>query len=103
MEHEITSGSSLVDYSSPAFKSEYEMNGMHLYAFFAPELFQDDEGLDATGKYLVVLLHPTGQYTFTMYSSDGFWKIDEQHPILEQRLERELIQWLGDEIDSKTA
>ena|ERR1019366_2947689 len=100
MENESTSDSNLVDCSSAAFKSDYEMDGFHLYAFFAPELFYDDDGLDATGLYQITLLHPTGQYLFTMYPSDGFWKIDEEKPYITERIGPETIQWLGDEIDS---
>ena len=86
--------SELVDYSSTTFFKTYELNGMLFYAFFAQELYSEEDGLDSTGNYRIVLLHSSGQYSFTMYRSDGFWKIDEEKPFITNTIGKKIIQWL---------
>jgi hypothetical protein len=103
MANGTTPNSELVNYASSAFKRNYQLNGMVLYAFFAPEMYSEEDGLDCTGLYQIFLLHPTGQFIFKMHHCDGFWKIDGKKPYIKETLGNEMIQWLGDEIDSKTA
>ena len=63
----------LVRYDTGAFIKTYEEDGAVYYATFHPELYAEEDGLDATGRYLVVLLQPSGLTQLYLVHRDGKW------------------------------
>lgn len=63
----------LVHYETGTFIKTYSKDGAVYYATFHPELYPEEDGLDATGRYLVVLLQPTGLSHFFMIRGDDKW------------------------------
>jgi hypothetical protein len=84
------------DYASGAFKRTYEEGNARYYAAFHPE-FIDDDGLDQTGRYLVVFLHPTGMYTFHLVESHDKWIVENENLyFLLAKVGEERLQWISD-------
>ncbi|MBS1918282.1 MAG: hypothetical protein JST87_18595 [Bacteroidetes bacterium] len=85
----------ITDYASLSFKREYREGNAVYYAAFHPE-FIDDEGLDQTGRYLIVLLHYTGMYTFHMARQNNRWVIDSENTsYLIAKVGMTRIDWIG--------
>ena len=69
----------LVHYETGAFIKTYVKDGAVYYATFHPELYPEEDGLDATGRYLVVLLQPSGLIHFYMIRRDDKWSPSDEH------------------------
>jgi hypothetical protein len=67
----------LVRYDTGAFIKTYENDGAVYYASFHPELYSEEDSLEATARYLVVLLQPTGLTQLYLVSRDGKWIPDD--------------------------
>jgi len=67
------SGKSLCDYSHGVIFETYAAGDAVYYASCHPELCPEEDGLDATGRYLVVLLQPNGLFQFHVVLRDGKW------------------------------
>jgi hypothetical protein len=63
----------LIHYETGVFTQTYVKDGAVYYATFHPELYPEEDGLDATGRYLVVLLHFNGLSQFYMIRSNDKW------------------------------
>lgn len=90
---------STINYADKVFTRTYSHEGKKLYATFHPEVIIDREQYETTGRYLVVLLHPTlGLESFYLnYSNDTQqWAIDDNVPEI---VEDELLEWLGNQVE----
>ena len=70
---------SLVHYETGAFIKTYKEDGAVYYASFHEELYPEDDGLDGTGRYLVVLLQPSGLSHFYMIPEEDKWIPSDEH------------------------
>ncbi len=70
------SGKHLTDYSGGVIFETYEDGDTIYYVICHPELYSEEDGLDATGRYLVVLLQPNGLFQFHVVLRDGKWTPD---------------------------
>lgn len=69
----------LVHYETGAFIKTYKKNGAVYYASFHQELHSEGDELDGTGRYLVVLLQPSGLNHFYMIYKDDKWIPSDEH------------------------
>ena len=70
-------GNDLVHYETGVFIKTYVKDGAVYYATFHPELYPEGEGLDATGRYLVVLLQPSGLSQVYLNFDGEKWYLDD--------------------------
>lgn len=90
-----------INYADKVFLRTYTHEGKKLYATFHPEVVMDKDEYDTTGRYLVVLLHPTiGLQSFYLnyYNDQQKWGIDENSPEI---VEDELLEWCGNQIETQ--
>jgi len=100
----------LVHYETGAFIKTYAKDGAVYYATFHPELYPEEDGLDATGRYLVVLLHPLGLSHFYMIERDGKWVPSDEYfsdvpddgsKQLDLVISADILDWISETIISK--
>ena len=72
----------LVRYDRGVFFKSYVIAGGVYYASFHPEWYAEEDGLDSTGRYLVVLLHPNGMDHFYMIHNGDKWIPSDEHFII---------------------
>jgi hypothetical protein len=104
----------LVRYDKGVFIKTYVIAGSVYYASFHPELYAEEDGLDATGRYFVVLLHPNGMDHFYMIHNGNKWIPSDEHFIIgtddetETPIEQlippvsaDILDWLSETIINK--
>ena len=69
----FTGKEGLVRYDTGAFIKTYVEDGAVYYASFHPELYPEEDGLDATGRYMVVLLQASGLTEIYLTCQNGKW------------------------------
>lgn len=92
----------MINYSTKVFKAVKSAGDKELYAFFHPEVDMSKEEYSATGRYLVVLLHPhKGLQSFYLNKEkDGEnFVMDENSPAI---VEDEWQEWCSQTIQSHT-
>jgi len=67
----------ITNYARGSFKRTWIEDEAMYYAAFHPE-FIDDDGLDETGRYFVVMLHPRGMFKFNLVLRDDSWVLDDE-------------------------
>ncbi|WP_153796224.1 hypothetical protein [Foetidibacter luteolus] len=88
----------MITYAERIFTREYEHDDKKLYATFHPEVIVERDEYAATGRYLVVLLHPDkGLQPFFLNKDDnsGQWQINENDPAI---VEDSLLSWCNKQI-----
>jgi hypothetical protein len=91
------------NYADKVFTRQYTHENKKLYATFHPEVIVERDDYATTGRYLVVLLHPSkGLQPFFLNMNDetGAWEIDENDPSI---VEDELLEWCGNQIVAQHA
>ena len=100
----------LVRYDKGVFIKPYVKDGAVYYASFHPELYPEEDGLDATGRYLVVLLHPNGMDHFYMIHNGDKWIPSDEHftdetetpiELLIPPVSADILDWLSETIINK--
>ncbi|RFM28042.1 hypothetical protein [Deminuibacter soli] len=94
---------STVNYADKVFVRTFTHEGKKLYASFHPEVIIDRDEYETTGRYLVVLLHPTlGLESFYLnyHNEAQRWLIDDNAPEI---VEDELLEWLGNQVETPKA
>jgi hypothetical protein len=88
----------MTNYKDEIFTRAYMHDDAKLYATFHPEVIMKNDHYDTTGRYLVVLLHPTkGLQTFYLNYDDETktWKQNENSGEI---VEEDLIEWCSNQI-----
>lgn len=78
-QHNSAGNADLVRYDTGAFIKTYVKDGAVYYASFHPELYSEEDGLDSTGRYLVVLLQDSGLTEIYLTCQNGKWIPDEDN------------------------
>jgi|GEM_PF-4860688 len=78
-QHNPSGNEDLVRYDTGAFIKTYVKDGAVYYASFHPELYPEEDGLDSTGRYLVVLLQDSGLSEIYLICQNGKWVPDEEN------------------------
>lgn len=88
------------------------MYGAVYYATFHPELYPEEDELDATGRYLVVLLDPNRLRHFYMTQTDDKWIPSDEYfsnvPDAETKqlnlyISADILDWLSEAITNHQA
>lgn len=90
----------MINYTNGIFTRTYSQDQKKLYASFFPEVIIERDDYATTGRFLVVLLHPTlGLETFYLKKTDegDIWEVDENSGAI---VEDELIEWCSHQIES---
>ncbi len=91
----------MINYTHGIFTRTYIHGNKKFYASFHPEVIVERENYESTGRYLVVLLHPTlGLQSFFLNKVNGTraWLQDENSAAI---IEDELIEWCNHQISAQ--
>jgi hypothetical protein len=91
----------MVNYSESIFTRTYTHDNKKFYATFHPEVIVERENYEPTGRYLVVLLHPSkGLQSFFLNQNNQTdkWELDDNSEAI---IEDELIEWCNHQIMSQ--
>jgi len=91
----------MINYAEKIFTRQYTHENKKLYATFHPEVIVEHDDYATTGRYLVVLLHPSkGLQPFFLNRNNetGNWDMDDNDPSL---VEDELLEWCGNQITAQ--
>ncbi len=91
----------MINYKEGVFIRSYTQGDAKYYASFHPEVILNHQRYDTTGRYLVVLLHPSkGLETFYLNKNDdsGQWEMNEDCGAI---VEDELMEWCSNQIISQ--
>lgn len=93
----------MINYKDEVFIRSYPHEDDKLYGAFHPEVVMNSgsDHYDTTGRYLVVLLHPSkGLQTFYLNKNDetNTWQMDENSGAI---VEEDLIEWCSNQIVSQ--
>lgn len=74
----------LTDYSDGLFIEHYQEDNAIYYASFHPEFYAEEDGLENTQRYLIILLQPSGLNQFYVVFQDDKWVPDFEDKNIQQ-------------------